>query len=172
MIVALLMIGDQTAAAQSPSWHLDVGVMALVEAWDLNQAREELAGVRLGVDRHVWKGLAIRAEGVFLSIAQAGKDGSLAGFTLSTRARWRRSIGRPFVELGAGMSQATVPIPARGTTFNLLLVSAGGIEIPFGSFSLDLAMRWLHLSNNGREGRHRNPDVQSVGPTIAIGWSY
>ncbi len=165
-------MSNATAAAQIPSWHVEAGAIAFVEVWDLNEAREELAGVALAVDRQVWKGLAVRAEGMILSVAQAGQDGVIGGLTIGTRVRWRRAIGRPFVELGAGLAQATTPVPARGTASNFLLVAGGGIEVPFGPVSLDLAMRWLHLSNNGRAGRHRNPDVQSLGPAIAIGWSY
>ena len=51
-----------------------------------------------------------------------------------------------------------------------LIIAGGGIEIPTGQVSLELGARWFHMSNNGREGASRNPDIQSLGMIIAIGW--
>src|SRR5690349_13669603 len=168
-IVALVVVSGTLGRAQQTPWHVDAGGMALAEAWDFNESDEALAGVVLGVDRRVWKGLAIRTEGNVTHIEQDGPDAWLRGVTLGTRGRWNRSFGRPFVDLAFGWSHASRETPPRGTASNYLIVSGGGIELPAGRISLELAARWFHVSNNGRRGRNHNPDIQSLGVVIAIG---
>jgi hypothetical protein len=169
MIVALVAASEITAVAQTPTWHASVGASALAESWDYNESREVLAGLVFGVDRQVWRAVAVRVEGLALHVAQDTADAWLRGFTIGGRARWSRSFGHPFVDLAVGLSHATRDIPARGSASNFLIVSGGGVEIPVGDLSLELAARWLHVSNNGRAGRHRNPDIQALGAVLAIG---
>ena len=171
-IVALLVVSGATTHAQTPRWHVDGGVTGLVEAWDENDTRESLAGVTIGMDWRAWKGLAVRAEGLIVRVKQAGRDGWLRGFTVGTRTRWRRHRASPFVELAVGLSDSTTPVPPRGTAFNFLIIAGGGLEIPLGRFALALGPRWLHVSNNGRQGNHRNPDIQSLGLMVGIGKAY
>ena len=159
-----------SGSAQASAWHVDAGGSALVEAWDLNESGEALAGVVGGVDRRIWKGLAIRTEGHLTHVEQAGQDAWVRGITLGTRGRWERSFGRPFVDVAVGWSNASHATPLRGTTFNYLIVTGAGVEIPTGTVSLELAARWFHISNSGREGGSRNPDIQALGLVIAIGW--
>jgi hypothetical protein len=166
-IVALLLFTAAAAEAQTPNWRVDGGVAALVEAWDHNEGRESLAGVVAGVDRRVWKALAVRTEGVVLRVSQAGRDAWLRGLTIGVRSRWQPRRVAPFVELAAGLSDSTGPVPPNGTAFNFLIVSGGGVEIPLGRTSLDLAARWFHISNNGRHG-NRNPDIQTLGLMIGL----
>jgi hypothetical protein len=169
-IVALVVLGGTSGGAQAPLWHVDGGGTTLVEAWDRNESGEALAGAVVGVDRRVWKGLAIRSEGHLTHIEQTGRDAWLRGFTLGTRSRWSRTFGRPFVDLAFGWSHASHETPPRGTASNYLIVSGGGIEIPAGRLSLELGARWFHVSNNGRKGASRNPDIQALGCVIAVGW--
>jgi hypothetical protein len=167
-IVSLLLLGTARAGAQTPDWHLDGGAAGLVEAWDFNEAHESLAGVVAGVDRRVWKALAVRTEGVVLRVSQTRRDAWLRGFTIGVRNRWPSRRVTPFVEMAAGLSDSTRPVPPSGTALNFLLVSGGGVEIPLGRVSLDLGGRWFHVSNNGTGG-NRNPDIQTLGLLIAIG---
>jgi hypothetical protein len=172
-IVALLVLCPTWTTAQSPSWQVDVAGVALAEAWDFNEGAESLAGLALGAQRRVWKALTVRAEGVVLHVEQAGDDGWLRGFTIGTRTRWGASRIKPFVHLGVGLSDATTPVPARGTRINFLALVGGGVQIPIrAQFLVDFGARWFHVSNNGREGRNRNPDIQALGAVIAIGWAY
>jgi hypothetical protein len=168
VIVALVVASGVHAVAQTPTWHASVGATALVESWDRNETRESLTGVVAGVDRQMWRALALRVEGMLLHVAQDAPDAWLGGFTIGTRARWLRVFAHPFFDLGVGVSHATRDIPVRGTASNFLILSGGGVEIPARAFSLELAARWLHLSNNGRSGRHRNPDIQAIGAVVAI----
>jgi len=172
-IVALLALGAEPMRAQERSWHVDGAVLTLVEAWDYNEARESLLGGAAGVDAKVWKALRVRVEGQLLRVMQDGSDALLRGVTVGARVHWKASRVLPFADLAGGVSSSTRPVAPRGTTFNLLIVAGGGVQIPLNPrWSVDLGARWLHISNNGREGRHRNPDVQALGASIAIGWSW
>lgn len=169
-IVALVAVAGARPAAQDVPWSVDVGGSTLVEAWDRNQARESLAGGQIGITRHVWRPLFVRVEGLVLHASQTPESGWLGGFTVGPRARWLGMRGRPFFDLGVGFSRASTEIPPGGTASNYVIVSGAGVGVPLGRASLELAARWLHLSNNGREGRHRNPDIQALGVVVAIGW--
>jgi hypothetical protein len=171
-IVAFIVLSPSLASAQSDSWHIDVGGTALVEVWDLNAQREVLAGAIGGVERRVWQTLRLRVEGWLLRGFQEADDAWSAGFTIGPRWRWGAGAFRPFAELGVGLSQSTEPVPPGGTRFNYVAQTGGGIQVTFGDAQLDVGARWLHLSNNGREGRDRNPDIQSLGTVVAIGWSH
>ena len=55
---------------------------------------------------------------------------------------------------------------------NSLLVLGGGIEVPYSTVHLIVGARWLHVSNNGREGNSRKPDIQSLGGFVGVGWRF
>ena len=172
--VAILSL-SLTALAQMPSapaWHVDVGGIVLREGWDLNGGTEWLAGATVGVDHAVWRGVALRAEAVALRVVQQREDAWLRGFTLGTRMRWGRGRTRPFADVSVGLSHSTTSVPPTGTRFNYLAVIGFGIERHTGPVILGVTGRWLHASNNGRDGRHLNPDVQSLGALISVGWEH
>ena len=147
--------------------------MAFGEAWDFNENMESMVGLAMGVDRSIWKAMGVRAEGILVHVQQRGTDGWLRGFTVGSRTRWGGSRIKPFVDVAVGLSHATARIPVRGTAANFLALAGGGVQMPVtGRLSLDASARWLHLSNNGREGRDKNPDIQALGAVIAIGWAY
>jgi hypothetical protein len=155
--------------AQRATWHADLAGTALVESWDRNERREFLAGLFAGVDWRAWRGLAIRTEGVLLRVVQQEDDAVLGGFLLGTRTRWGARF-QPYVDIGAGLSQSSQDVPVGGTAFNFLLMAGSGITLPTGRVATSIGGRWLHISNNGREGNDRNPDIQSLGIVVAIGW--
>jgi hypothetical protein len=169
-IVALVVACSTTVNAQASDWSVSGGTVALVEAWDYNEAKESLFGVVVGVDRRIWRRMSARAEGLALRVRQIGEDAWLRGFTVGTRARWPQARLRPFVELAVGLSDSTAIVPVRGTSFNYLLLSGAGVEVPAGNATFELGARWLHVSNNGRDGNHRNPDIQSLGLVVAVVW--
>jgi hypothetical protein len=153
-------------------WHVDLGVLALREAWDINESVETLAGVAAGAERRVWRGVSARGEIVTLRVLQRDEDAWLRGLTLGTRMRWTRAAVTPFVDVAVGLSSATIPVPRAGTRFNYLAVIGAGIEREAGPIVLSVTARWLHASNNGREGRHLNPDIQSLGALVSVGWKH
>lgn len=172
-IVALLALAADVGLAQTPAWHVDVVGIALPETWDHNESRELIVGVSVGAERRLWRALRLRTEGLMLRVNQTGPDAWVRGLIVGARGRWQASRVKPFFDVAVGVSGATARVPTRGTSFNYVIVAGGGIQVPMRSrVSLDLGGRWFHLSNNGREGRHRNPDIQTLGPFLAIGWSY
>jgi hypothetical protein len=124
-----------------------------------------------GVDRRVWKGLAIRGELLALRVMQE-EDAWLRGFTVGTRVRGGHGRVRPVADVAVGLSSATRPVPSGGTAFNYLAVIGAGIEMPLRPAVVTVTGRWLHASNNGREGRHRTPDIHSLGAVISVGREY
>ena len=169
---ALGASGALGATSGSATWRVDGGVMVLREAWDFNESVETLAGVVVGVDRRVWRGLAVRGELLGLRVWQDGDDAWLSGFSVGARTRWGSGRTRPVVDVGVGLSTASTPVPSRGTHFNYLAVIGGGVEHAAGPVVLAVTGRWFHASNNGREGRHLNPDIQALGLSLSIGWEH
>jgi hypothetical protein len=164
--------GATGATSAERPWRLDVGVAALREAWDLNESTESLAGLVVGADRRAWRGLSVRGELLVLRVLQQPDDAWLRGLTVGTRMRWGQAGVRPVADVAVGLSSATRPVPQRGTTVNYLAVVGAGAEVPLRSFILTVTGRWVHASNNGREGRHRNPDIQALGVVVGVGWEY
>jgi hypothetical protein len=175
-IVAFLGGVQLDGHAQTPvtaaAWQVDLAGTFLGEAWDLNGSTEWLGGFIAGLDRRVWRGVAIRGEALALRVWQRGDDAWLGGATIGTRMRWPRRVVSPVVDVAVGLSQANRPLPPRGTSFNYLAVIGGGIEVPVRPVFLTVTGRWLHASNNGRDGRDRNPDIQSLGLVFGVGWRY
>ena len=164
--------GAPGASGAAGAWRIDIGAAGLREAWDFNESTESLAGVVAGVDRRVWRGVAIRGELLALRVRQDAAGNWLRGFTVGTRMRWGQASLRPVVDVAVGLSSATQPVPVRGTRFNYLAAIGAGVELPLRRALLTVTGRWLHASNNGREGRHRNPDLQSLGGVVSVGWEY
>lgn len=170
-ILPLLLFFAQAAHAQA--WRADISGLGLIEAWDLNESHEWLGGVIGGIDRTLWRGFALRTDGVVLRVAQNGADAWLRGFTIGTRFRWWQVAPRPFVDVAVGLANASRPTPpSRGSTFNYLAAIGAGIEVPIEGARVSIAGRWLHASNNGRYGKHLNPDIQALGVAIGVGWEY
>jgi hypothetical protein len=173
--LVVLLIGLLAAApldAQEPRWTVDVTPASYVEAWDLNEEREWLTGLQVGIDRAVWRAVAVRAEGLLLHVRQATDDAWLRGATIGMRARRRRDRAQIFLDLAGGRAHAGQPVPPRGTQASYILLLGGGLEIPWSRVHLTASARWFHLSNNGSEGRHQNPDIQALGAFAGIGWRF
>jgi hypothetical protein len=162
-ILALLLSGPT---------HVDLGAMVLAEVWDFNEGTEVLTGAVAGVDHRVWRGIAVRAEVMALRVWQDRDSAWLGGFTVGTRVRLNNQRTRPFIDVAVGLSNATAPVPPTGTEFNYLAAIGAGVEHQVGAVRVVVTGRWLHASNNGRAGRHRNPDIQSLGAVLSVGWEH
>jgi hypothetical protein len=163
-------LGALGGPASPGATHVDVGAMVLREAWDFNRTPETLSGITIGADRTLWRGVAVRGELLGVRVFQQPRSAWLAGFTVGTRVRRQAGAVRPLLDIAVGLSGATEDVPAGGTRFNYLAVLGGGLERSMGSVIVSVTGRWFHASNNGREGRHRNPDVQSLGAVVSVGW--
>lgn len=172
LVALFLVLATAPLHAQAPRWTVDVTPASYVEAWDLNAAREWLHGVHAGVDRVAWRALAPRVEGVLLRVRQDGRDAWVRGATLGVRTRFAAGPRRLFVDVAAGRSWASDRVPSSGTRGNYILALGGGVEAHWAGVMISAGGRWLHLSNNGREGRARNPDVQALGGHVGVGWKF
>lgn len=171
-MMLIMLLGAASLRAQEPRWSVDVTPASYVEAWDLNDAREFVGGVQSGVDRIVWRGVAVRGEGVLLHVRQDGRDAWLRGATLGLRARRRASVARLFVDVAGGRATAEHRVPPEGTQSNYVLLVGGGVEIPWSGVHITTGARWFHLSNNGSEGRHQKPGIQALGGFAGVGWRF
>jgi hypothetical protein len=160
------------AFAQAPRWTVDVTPASYVEAWEFNDSVEHLTGLQAGVDRRVWRTIAIRVEGMLLHVNQAGGDTWLRGASFGVRARKRASVMHLFLDVGGGWAGAGRSVPPNGTRYNYLAIMGGGIELPSSRVRATLSVRWLHLSNGGREGRRANPDIQSLGGFAGLSYAF
>jgi Lipid A 3-O-deacylase (PagL) len=170
--LAIVWLGVPPAFAQEPAWTADLTLASYVEAWELNDSVEHLTGMMGGVDRTVWRGVALRGEGLIHYVHQSGDATWLRGMTLAMRTRRRARTVQMFLDVGCGLAAAARRVPPSGTRSNYLLLLGGGAEVPVAGAHLTAGVRWLHLSNGGREGRVQNPDIQSLGGFAGLAWKF
>ena len=92
--------------------------------------------------------------------------GSMLGFMVYAPLEPKESL---FVEFDIGISEADTITPPRGTRVNYLALGGAGGTFALGRrLHLLGVIRWVHVSNGGREGRSRNPDIEAVGPQIGV----
>lgn len=177
--ISLTLAWEVTSAAQTsegPTFtrHAIVGqatTTAVFEAWDYNLSEEWFGGGSVALWYFVLDGLAVGVEATFVRVNQdAFPDSLLRG--VSEKVRWHfidRRQASLFAEAGIGASWSRQPVPRRGTKFNYLLHAGGGTTARLSRRTdLIVEIRWFHVSNNGREGRNRNPDIQALGGNIGI----
>ena len=176
-LAAVLMAATPAAAQERRPFHhgtvgIEFAAAPLVEIWNLNGHREPMVEVSASfwgaVSDRFMVGIEFQNGYVFQHTPGALVQG------ISPLLRWRFA-DRPtwdwFVEVGPGVSWSDLDTPPNGTRFNYLFQAGAGAIKQFRSTqSLVLAYRFLHLSNNHREGRTRNPDLELMG--LYAGWSF
>jgi hypothetical protein len=152
------------------AWHVELGGQVALEAWNYNISRETMFGLVQGVSYGIRDGLAIRITWPLYRVEQPGVDPHVLGITFGVRGRvYRRSRVTAFLELDVGVSYSELYVPPRGTRFNYLALGAVGATVRLHPGVHVLGeMRWLHLSNNNLAGRHRNPDIEALGPQLGL----
>lgn len=115
-------------------------------------------------------GFAVTAAAPLYYVSQRGVDGWLLGATVGVRSRiYRTRTTSVFLGFEVGISEADTLVPPRGTRFNYLALGSAGVTIRMtSSVHLLTALKWVHVSNNGLAGRHRNPDIEAVGPQVGL----
>jgi hypothetical protein len=150
---------------------IELGLAILGEAWNLNEQREWLVDGSLGVTWAFVDEVALVIEFHATRIfQQPARNAFVNG--LAPLIRWQVVDGEPlslFVEIGPGISWSDTVTPPRGTRFNYLVMAGTGLARRLGRQSHALAgFRFVHLSNAGREGRSRNPDIEALGGYAGI----
>ena len=176
LVGALLVTTTAAAQDRRPFQHGTVGIEAavapLVEIWNLNGHREPMLEVSAAfwgaVSDRFLLGVEFQHGFVFQHTPGAFVQG------ISPLIRWRFA-DQPnwdwFIEAGPGASWSDLDTPPRGTRFNYLFQAGVGAMRQFGrSQNIVLAYRFLHLSNNHREGREHNPDLEMMG--LYAGWTF
>lgn len=152
------------------AWHLEAGTLGAVETWNLNFSREHMLAGTIGVAYGVKKDFVLVFTLPLFFVAQTGPDAWLLGTTwgLRWRAFERRRVAG-FLEGQVGISRASRRTPPGGTRFNYLALSTFGITTRISAgVHLLTGIQWVHLSNNGRAGTGRNPDIEALGPRMSI----
>jgi hypothetical protein len=179
VLIALVVVtpsayAQDAAGMMSRAWTIEVNAAFLSEAWDYNLSREVLWGGGLAVRRRAGRSFAIGGEWVSFAVKQRGQDGWLNGG--GPCVRWLTNpLARAqfFADLALGLSHADARVPPRGTTFNYLIHASGGLSRTFTpGTAMSISLTYVHLSNAGREGRDRNPDIQAAGLTVALSRSF
>jgi hypothetical protein len=161
--------GQDTADLRDPFSRNTVGIEfgfgLLGEAWNLNADREWLVDGTASAWWAFASGGALVIEFHNLRIFQTGPNPFVQGFSPLFRWRMReRGSWRLYAEFGPGISWSDRVTPPRGTKFNYLIQGGFGVQRRLGaSTHLLTSLRLLHVSNSGREGRQRNPDIEALG---------
>lgn len=144
---------------------LEFGAGLLGELWHLNDRREWMVEGAVSAWGALAEDFAIGVEFHHLRVVQRGPDAFVQG--VSPLVRWRFVDLDPwsvFAEAGPGVSWSDLPTPPRGTKFNYLFQGSVGVLRRVGQNShATMGIRFLHLSNHGREGADRNPDFEMLG---------
>ena len=176
---AFLAIAAPTAAQdrrpfQQGTVGIEVAATPLVEIWNLNGHREPMLDVSASfwgaVSDRFMLGVEFQHGFVFQHTPGALVQG------ISPLIRWRFA-DQPnwdwFIEAGPGVSWSDLNTPPSGTRFNYLFQAGAGALRQVGSNqNFVLAYRFLHLSNNHREGRERNPDFEMMGVYVGYAVSF
>ena len=153
---------------------VEFSVGVLTEIWNLNGDRESMVDGTAAMWGALGRGFCLGVEFSHLRIFQETPGAFVQG--LSPLIRWRfvdRDRWEMFVDAGPGISWSDLPTPPRGTKFNYLFQSSAGVMRRVGGNSqVVIGVRFLHLSNNHREGREHNPDLEMLGPFAGFSFSF
>jgi hypothetical protein len=175
----LLLLSCSSAAAQEDPfaarrWHFETGLHAAVEAWNYNVSHEELYGLNEGITYGVKDGVLLTANQRIHYVSQRANDTWLLGLTFGVRGRvYHRGRLHVYIQGDAGVSDAAIAAPPRGTRFNYLALGSSGVLVHLrtGMFAL-AGLQWIHVSNNSLKGPGRNPDIEAIGPTLGLAWRF
>ena len=157
---------------QQGSVGFEFGAAPLIEIWNINEAHEEILDGTAAFWGAIGNRMAVGLEFHQMWVAQDAPGAFVQGLSplvrlkLTDRPRWNW-----YVEAGPGVSWSDLETPVRGTKFNYLFQAGTGLmRRAGGSSHVLLAYRFFHLSNHGREGLDRNPDLEMMG--AYVGWSF
>ena len=144
----------------------------MFEIWNINEEHEQVLEATASFWGAIGKKVALGVEFHHAWVFQDAPGAFVQGVSPLVRVKL---TGKPvmnwYVETGPGVSWSDLATPARGTKFNYLFQAGTGLIRRVGRTShVTLAYRFFHLSNNGREGKDHNPDLEMMGGYF--GWSF
>ena len=167
-----LAVGSEdTSPLRQSRWHLELTGSFLRESWDVNRVREQLVGATVVVGREIAPHWILGATTSLFHVAQEPLPGAFlpTWSVLLRRSLYKVGVTSVFADGGSGLSYASAPVPNQGTRFNFVSHLGIGVQRRLTQrVGLIARIRWLHLSNNGLNGRASNPDIQALG--IDVGW--
>jgi Lipid A 3-O-deacylase (PagL) len=150
---------------------IELGGSVFLEAWNLNGRQEQLLDGSAAIWWAWTDGFSLVNEYHATRVFQEPSRDAFV-HSLVPLIRWRvldRKAADWFAELGPGISWSDTGVPPRGTRFNYLVAAGTGIARRLTpQVHATMSFRWLHLSNSGREGRGRNPDIEAFGGYIGL----
>lgn len=176
----LLILTVQTTAARaqtpaedlfaSRAWHIEFQAHGAIETWNYNVSHENMVALTPGLTYGLGKGTVFVVQAPLYFIEQRGPDALLLGMTWGVRSRFlKNQRWTAYWEFEVGISKSDAFTPPGGTRFNYLAVGGAGVTRRVARDAhLLTGLKWIHVSNNGLAGRRRNPDIEAVGPQVAL----
>jgi len=151
-------------------WHFETEALAAIEAWNYNISHEEVYGLTEAVTYGVRDGLVLRGAQRLAYVSQRAEDAVVLGLTMGVRTRIaQRGRVTAFLQGDLGISHTAIATPPRGTRFNYLAIGGGGAMVRVNSrLHVFSALQLMHISNAGLKGPGRNPDIETIGPTLGM----
>jgi phage-related protein len=132
----------------------------------------QMGYVSAGVGYFVWEDVSLNAEFRTYGVDQTGDDAVM--FELDILLR-HHIIKRPtwtfFLDVGAGIAQASRDVPTGGTHFNFIEEAGLGFTFKLDdNVHLITGARYWHLSNARIHGEDQNPGLNGYGAYIGLMW--
>ena len=153
------------------NWYVEMGGAFFLEAWDLNEHREQLVGGKVLLARDMGPNRAIGVQTALLHVVPSpGQNAFLPTWSFVLRQNLIRFSSFSILAEGSGgLSYASTQIPKLGTRFNFVSQVGLGLQShQSANGQFITGFHWLHVSNNSLNGSSRNPDIQAIG--IYLGW--
>ena len=174
--MCLLLALPAGAAAQSDdlfarrAWHIEFQAHGAIETWNYNISHENLSGLVPGFTYGLGKSMVLLVHAPLYYVDQRGPDAVLLGITWGVRGRFLKwGEWGAYWEGEVGMSKSDAFTPPGGTRFNYIAQGGAGVTRRLSRNTHLLAgLKLIHVSNNGLAGRSRNPDIEAVGPHVAV----
>ncbi|MDB5297306.1 MAG: lipid 3-O-deacylase PagL [Phycisphaerales bacterium] len=129
----------------------------------------------VGLGYYFRDGMSLTAEARTYGFDQdAGSDAALFELDLMFRHHVVRGDGWSlYLDLGAGVTQATRAVPTGGTHFNFIEEAGAGATLRLADgVHLFGGARYWHLSNARIDGVDKNPALNGVGAYVGVMWTF
>jgi len=135
---------------------------AYAHSFDLSPARIETAS--MGVGYYFMDNISLNAEAAGFWDQQIGPDSRIAEIDLRLRQHFINVDRWSFLlDVGGGLSYASVPTPPGGTYFNFSLQTGPGVTFRLTDrLHLIGGARYLHFSNAALKGPIHNPSINAL----------